>query len=166
MSNTAIVLSPDQERRFIAGYSADLRPAHPWDLDGLAGAGAIRSTAGDMLKYLEANLHPQVAAATRSTKNARTLSAALVRSHELRADVGPDTRIAYGWICEAKSGECMHNGGTGGFSSYAFFNSQGDYAAIVLVNVAIGTRGSFADLLGQHISHRFSGKPAVSLGNW
>jgi len=77
------VCAVEQQRRFIAGYSAALQPAHAWDLDALAGAGAIRSTAGDMLKYLEANLHP------------RTLSAAFARSHELRADVGPGTRIAY-----------------------------------------------------------------------
>jgi len=53
LHDTTIALAPDQERRFIAGYSANLRPAHAWDLVGLAGAGAIRSTADDMLRYLE-----------------------------------------------------------------------------------------------------------------
>jgi serine-type D-Ala-D-Ala carboxypeptidase/endopeptidase len=30
-----------------------------WDLPTLAGAGAIRSTANDMLKFVDANLHPE-----------------------------------------------------------------------------------------------------------
>lgn len=30
-----------------------------WDLDVLAGAGAIRSTTTDMLKFADANLHPE-----------------------------------------------------------------------------------------------------------
>jgi hypothetical protein len=94
------------------------------------------------------------------------LSSALVRSHQLRADVAPDTRIAYAWLYDTKSGNYWHNGGTGGFSSYAFFNPQGNYAAVVLVNVALSRRGSFADQLGQHVSQRFGGKPAVSLANW
>jgi CubicO group peptidase (beta-lactamase class C family) len=38
--------------------TGDHRPARAWDLAAMAGAGAIRSTAADMLTYLEANLHP------------------------------------------------------------------------------------------------------------
>jgi hypothetical protein len=35
-------------------YDGEHKPAHAWDIPALAGAGAIRSTAGDMLTYLEA----------------------------------------------------------------------------------------------------------------
>jgi len=158
LSDTAVELSPDQQRRFIAGHSAALQPVHSWELDSLAGAGAIRSTADDMLKYLEANLAPKRADGS--------ISGALARSHKPLANVAPDKRIAYAWVYETKSGSYWHNGGTGGFSSYAFFNPKGNYAAIVLVNVAVSGRGSFADQLGQHIAERFAGKPAVSLENW
>jgi serine-type D-Ala-D-Ala carboxypeptidase/endopeptidase len=158
LADTAIDLSPDQQRRFIAGYSAALQPAHSWELDSLAGAGAIRSTADDMLKFLEANLSPP--------QLAGSMSAALARSHVPLADVAPDKRIAYAWVYETKTGTYWHNGGTGGFAAYALFNPQAKYAAIVLVNIAVGGRGSFADQLGQHIGQRFAGKPAVSLENW
>jgi hypothetical protein len=94
------------------------------------------------------------------------LTAALVRSQELRADIGPDMRIGYAWAYDGKTGNYWHNGGTGGFTSYAFFNPRGNYGAIVLVNVAISSRGSLADQVGQHISERFAGKPAISLANW
>jgi CubicO group peptidase (beta-lactamase class C family) len=167
LRESTIVLTADQRRRFISGFSGDLRPAHAWDLDGLAGAGAIRSTAGDMLKFLEANLHPQaIATATSSNAAARTLPAALVRSHELHGDVGPGMRVGYAWVYDSNSGTYWHNGGTGGFTSYALFNPRGNYAAIVLVNIAVSGRGSLADQIGQHIGERFAGKPAISLDNW
>jgi len=82
----------------------------------------------------------------------------------LCADVGPGTRIALEWRFEADSGNYWHNGATGGYSAYAFFNPKADYAAVVLVNITLGANGSFADRLGQHISQRLAGKPAISLG--
>ena len=93
MRDTALSLSPEQQNRMIQAYDARHRPAVPWVLDALAGAGAIRATAGDMLTYLEANLHPEDLAS-----GAKTLSAALVQSHELRAAIGPGMRIALAWI--------------------------------------------------------------------
>ena len=58
LNDTAITLSPEQELRFAQGHGDAHQPAHAWKLDALAGAGAIRSTANDMLTYLEAQLHP------------------------------------------------------------------------------------------------------------
>jgi D-alanyl-D-alanine-carboxypeptidase/D-alanyl-D-alanine-endopeptidase len=158
MRDTAIGLSPDQQRRFVQGHSADQNtPAHAWDFDVLAGAGALRSTANDMLTYLEANLHPE--------KSRTTLSSALIQAHELRADVGPDTRIAFAWLYVQETGVYWHNGATGGYSSFCAFNPKENYATVVLLNKSIGQDGSFADLLGEHILQRFAGKPAVSLSD-
>jgi CubicO group peptidase (beta-lactamase class C family) len=163
LKDTTISLAPEQLARFIPGHSGDHQPAHAWDLDAFAGAGAIRSTAGDMLTYLEANLHPDALKPTVKTAAAATLSAALTQQHELRADAMPGTRIALAWLFESESGNYWHNGATGGYSAYAFFNPKGDYAAVVLLNTTLGSTGSFADRLGQHISQRLAGKPAISL---
>ncbi|HMJ63237.1 MAG TPA: serine hydrolase domain-containing protein [Bryobacteraceae bacterium] len=153
LNETTITLTPEQRRRFIEGHDAKHNPAHAWDLDGLAGAGAIRSTASDMLKYLEANLHPDALHAR-----------AFAMSHELRADVSPTMRIGFAWLSNTDSGSYWHNGATGGYSSYALFNPKGNYALVVLFNTSIGgPDGSFADRLGEHISQRLSGKPAISL---
>ena len=165
LKDTTVALSPDQQARFIPGHSGDHRPAHAWDLNALSGAGAIRSTAPDMLGYLEANLHPESLKPIGDSAAAKTLSAALIQQHELRADAGPGTRIALAWLHEDDSGNYWHNGATGGYSSYAFFNPQGDYAAVVLLNATLGPKGSFADRLGQHISQRLAGKPAISLAD-
>ncbi|MGC3980881.1 MAG: serine hydrolase domain-containing protein [Steroidobacteraceae bacterium] len=165
MKDTVIKLSAKQQSRFIEGHLANHRPAHAWDLDGMAGAGAIRSTAADMLTYLEAQLHPQgIKSATTKDANARSLPAAITQAHALQRDAGSNARIAYAWIYNSNTGDYWHNGATGGYSSYAFFNPQQDYAAVVLFNTTPNDRGSFADYLGQHISQRFGGKPAVFLG--
>jgi D-alanyl-D-alanine-carboxypeptidase/D-alanyl-D-alanine-endopeptidase len=92
-----------------------------------------------------------------------TLNQWAIRQCELRADVDSNMRIAFAWLYSAESGDYGHNGGTGGFSSYCFFNPKGNYAGIFLVNATLGNGASIADLLGQHISQRFAGKPAISL---
>ena len=163
LKDTTVALTPEQQARFIPGHDANHRPAHAWDLVAFAGAGAIRSSASDMLTYLEANLHPETLKPAGNSPAATTLAAAIRQQHELRADAFPGTRIALAWLFESESGNYWHNGGTGGYSSYAFFNPKGDYAAVVLLNTTLGTTGSFADRLGQHISQRLAGKPAISL---
>lgn len=169
MHDTAITLSPEQQARFLPGHTGDHRPAHAWDLDAFAGAGAIRSTASDMLIYLEANLHPEQVKPAQASAPARTISAAIVHDHELRADsmggMNSSQKIALAWLYNPATGDFWHNGATGGYSAYAFFNPKGDYAAVVLLNTTIGPQGSFADRIGEHISERFAGKPAISLGD-
>jgi D-alanyl-D-alanine-carboxypeptidase/D-alanyl-D-alanine-endopeptidase len=163
LNDTVINLSPDQQRRFIAGHDAGHRPAHAWDLVAFAGAGAIRSTAGDMLTYVEANLRPESVKAAGA--NGKTLPAALVASHQLLADAFGGQRIAFAWHYEPDTGNYWHNGATGGYSSYAFFNPKAGYAAVVLLNTSIGSDGSFADRLGEHIAQRLAGTSAISLAH-
>jgi CubicO group peptidase (beta-lactamase class C family) len=165
MNDTAIALTSDQQARFIPGHTGDHRPAHAWDLDAFAGAGAIRSTATDMLKYLDANLHPDGLKFTRSSPASKTIAAALVQDHELRADSMGNLKIALAWLFDTQTGNYWHNGATGGYSAYAFFNPKGDYAAVVLFNATISEKGSYADRIGEHISERLAGKPAISLGD-
>jgi serine-type D-Ala-D-Ala carboxypeptidase/endopeptidase len=55
MKSTRITLSPDMERRFAAGHSADLVTVSRWDIPSLAGAGALRSTANDLLIFFGGN---------------------------------------------------------------------------------------------------------------
>ena len=165
MHDTAIALSPSQNERFLPGHTANHRPAHAWDLDAFAGAGAIRSTASDMLTYVEANLHPKEVKPVNASDAAKTISRALAQSHELRADSLAGQRIALAWLYNPKMGTFWHNGSTGGYSAYAFFNPKGNYAGVVLVNTSAGPQGSFADRIGKHIVERLAGKPAVSLGD-
>jgi CubicO group peptidase (beta-lactamase class C family) len=163
LKDTAVKLSPEQQLRLLAGHDEDRRPAPAWNFDAMAGTGAIRSTASDMLKYLEANLHPETLKPDADSPIAATLPAALVQSHQLQADISKGTRIAFAWLYDTETGDYWQNGATGGFSAYAFFNPTGDYAAVVLLNACPGANGVFVDRLGLHIGQRLAGKPAITL---
>jgi D-alanyl-D-alanine-carboxypeptidase/D-alanyl-D-alanine-endopeptidase len=57
MKSTAITLTPSMRARLASGHDEQLRAAKNWDLPVLAGAGALRSTANDMLTFVEAAIH-------------------------------------------------------------------------------------------------------------
>lgn len=163
MHDTGVVLTPEMQARFIPGYDGDHHPAHAWDLDALAGAGGIRSTASDMLIYVEAQLHPdRLTPSVLRQPNGKTLPAAIAKSHLIHADAGSGMHIALNWFRIDETGSYWHNGGTGGYSSYALFNPDKDLGVIVLSNTTVGPN-SITDKLGQHIAQRLSGLAAVSL---
>ena len=163
MKDTAVALTPAMRTRFIQGHDGDHKPVHAWDLAALVGAGGIRSTAADMLTYLEAQLHPDHLPRTvKATAEGKTLAAALAAAHVIHGEAGPGMHIALNWIHVDESGSFWHNGATGGYTSFALFNPDGDYAVIVLGNTGPGER-AFTDDLGMHIAQRLAGKPAVSL---
>jgi CubicO group peptidase (beta-lactamase class C family) len=153
MHDTAITLTPAMAKRFLTGHGAHHEPAHAWDLASLAGAGAIRSTAANMLTYLEAQLHPH-----------GTLAAAITASHTIEGEAEPGMHIALNWFHVDATGRYWHNGATGGFSSFATFDPDRDFAVIVLVNRSIED-GTLADDIGKHVVQRLVGKPAMSLAH-
>jgi len=137
MDDTFITLTPAMKARMAQGHSGPL-PVPYWDLPTLAGAGAIRSTAHDMLIYLAAN------AGLTETPLTTTLQCA----HQARAEAGPGMKVGLGWHIRAgKAGDTIwHNGGTGGFRSFAGFLEDGSRAVVVLTNSDMG-----ADDIGFHI---------------
>ena len=161
MHDTTIKLTPALAKRFLVGHGAHHAVAHAWDLDALAGAGAIRSTAGDMLLYLKAQLHPE-SVVTKGSSEARTLPAAIKASHEPQLDAGRGMHVALNWFRIDEIGEYWHNGATGGYSSFALFDPERDFAVIVLANRSIDD-GTFADDIGKHVTARLLGKPAVTV---
>ena len=56
MPDTGITLSSSMKQRMATGHNAMLAPVANWDFPALAGAGALRSSANDMLSFLEAFL--------------------------------------------------------------------------------------------------------------
>jgi len=162
LRDTVVSLSPEQKARLVPGYDSHHRPARGWDFDALAGCGALRSSAPDMLRYLEANLHPESLALTTGSSAAATLRAALIQSHQLHAD-WPGGQIALAWLYQPTTGDYLHKGGTGGYSSFAFFNPKSDFAVVVLSNIGPSRADSFADRLGDHIRQRLLGERAISL---
>ncbi len=56
MNSTRITLTPEMKARLAAGHNAALQSVENWDSPTLPGAGALRSTANDLLTFLAANL--------------------------------------------------------------------------------------------------------------
>jgi len=52
MNSTRIQLAPELRARLATGHDGDLKAVANWDLPTLAGAGALRSTVNDLLKFL------------------------------------------------------------------------------------------------------------------
>jgi CubicO group peptidase (beta-lactamase class C family) len=163
MRDTAITLTSSMRARLAPGHDPSHAPARGWELDALAGAGAIRSTAADMLTYLDAQLHPERLPRSVSLVAAgRTLRSAITDSHVVHADAGPGMHIALNWMRVDETGSYWHNGATGGYSADAIFSPVRDFAVIVLSNTAPGA-DDFADAVAKHVVQRLSGQPAVSL---
>lgn len=159
MKETFIALPRSLQEHLVPGYDTKLRPAHEWDMASLSGAGGIRSTVNDMLTYLEAQLHPdRLSPSILNSPQGETLPAAIVASQILYREALPGMHIALNWLYVDNSGTYWHNGGTGGFSSYACFNHKDDFGLVVLCNMAAS---AFTDALGRHIALRFTGKPTT-----
>ncbi len=166
MHDTVVTLSAEQKKRFIQGHNAVNDPARPWDLSALAGAGALRSTAPDLLTYLEANLHPErLPTGEPSGSPAATLPLAIALDHQLRADVAPQMKIALAWLYDEPQQEFMHDGGTGGYTSIVGFSPREDRALVVLYNREDITPGKlpFTQRVAANVSGLMKGTPAPPL---
>lgn len=165
MDDTVMTLSPTQQSRLIQGHDAQNHPAGRWDFDAFAGAGALVSTASDMLKYLEASLHPEkLSTAGAADSPSATLPAAIAVDHQLRATgIGP-AKVALAWLYNEQTKIYFHDGGTGGYSSFAAFLPTEDRAIVVLYNRSdVASGNPFAQRVFFNIVGLMSGQPTVKL---
>ncbi len=129
MDHSTITLSADNRKFLAQGYDAELKPVKNWDLDALAGAGAIRGTATDMLKFMAANLGLVDT----------PLKPAMERMRTVRNETGmPHIEIAMAWhiFSEFPPDLYWHNGGTGGYSSFVAMDLAAKKAVVLLCNTA------------------------------
>ena len=137
LKNTRTVLTPKMKDNLAIGHSGGVEVEN-WDLTTLAGAGAIRSTTIDMAKYIKANMGLK--------KN--KLSSAIQLSHQNTRPEGSEPEIGLGWIIMDVEGTeiIWHNGGTGGYRTFAGFINGGDKGVIVMTNTDVSV-----DDIGRHI---------------
>ena len=143
MRRTSIALSPDMRERLATGHDNRFEPVANWDLPTLAGAGALRSTADDMLDLLAAQMGYTSSA----------LAPAMASMLTLRRPAGLAGEIALGWhVLTVGDREIVrHNGGTGGYRSFVGFDPAARAGVIVLTNVSnpVGV-----DDIGMHLLDR------------
>jgi D-alanyl-D-alanine-carboxypeptidase/D-alanyl-D-alanine-endopeptidase len=127
LEDTSITISPGAHERFADAHNRRGRMASHWDLPALAGAGALRSTVADLLRFVELHLREPT---TRLGRAAR-------ETQETRARGGKLLQYL-GWISlplrRSPQRMLLHNGGTGGFRSFIAVVREAGVGVIVLSN--------------------------------
>jgi CubicO group peptidase (beta-lactamase class C family) len=128
LGDTAITLDAGMKARMAQGHDAAGRPLPAWNFDALAAAGALRSTARDLLR---------LAGVCLAAPQGR-LGEALVLSQQCRhQDPGSDARcIGLCWHRDEFGGKrfalVWHNGGTGGCHSFLGILPERRLAVVLL----------------------------------
>jgi CubicO group peptidase (beta-lactamase class C family) len=138
LKDTRIDLSPSMRQRLAQGHGPAGFPVANWDIPTLAGAGALRSTANDMLSFLAANLD-----------SAGPIGEAAEMAREpLRPAGAPRMRIGLAWHILHKVSRTIvwHNGETGGYHSFIGFDPDARRGVVVLSNSATSI-----DDIGMHL---------------
>jgi CubicO group peptidase (beta-lactamase class C family) len=143
MTHTAITLTDAMKAALATGHNDALQPVPLWDLPALAGAGAIRSTANDLLTFLEAALGHRPS----------PLGPAFAATTATRVSGGTNADVGLGWqILKLDGTEIVwHNGGTGGYRSFVGFEPRSRRGVVVLAN-AMTAAG--VDDIGRHLLNR------------
>jgi CubicO group peptidase (beta-lactamase class C family) len=125
LRDTRIVLDEERRARFAPPYDADCNPASEWHLDALAPAGALRSSAGDLLRFAQAMLNPPKS----------KIGDALRKSRD-ELFVGSDGKVivAFGWHKLPNESVITHNGRTGGYASFLTLDLEHNEALVFLTN--------------------------------
>jgi D-alanyl-D-alanine-carboxypeptidase/D-alanyl-D-alanine-endopeptidase len=145
LEDTGVSVSAAARGRFAQGHDRRGRPVPHWDLPVLAGAGALRSTVANLLAFLRLHL----------SEGDSALAHAAVLTHVPRSRHRGLT-VGLGWMRLPLLGTehelLFHNGGTGGFRSFAGFVPASHTAVVVLSNSARSV-----DALGFRILERIGG---------
>ncbi len=139
MNSTYLNTPGRSDKNSATGY-AENKAVKAWtwsDASSMQGAGGLLSNAEDMMKYLLANMNAADNSLGRAMKNA----------HRTRFDIGGPSKmkIGLGWHIR-NDAVIWHNGGTGGFRTFAGFDPAKKMAVVILTNSGAG-----ADDVGFHI---------------
>ncbi len=142
MTSTTVTLSTPMQARLAPGHDRTLQPTKNWDLPSLAGAGALRSSANDVLTFLAAEMGYAQS----------TLAPAMKAMLQPRRPAAgpPGLEVALAWHVITANGKTIlwHNGGTGGYRTYMGFDLEARTGVVVLMN-AVSLAGG--DDIGRHL---------------
>ncbi len=153
MNTTKITFDEQMKQNLAMGYSNGVQVSN-WDLPTLAGAGAIRSSLQDMLRYVAANLGLQKS----------EWLPAMQMTHVARHDKAGGSRVGLAWmITKGNEGDVIwHNGGTGGYRTFAGFVKETGTGVVVLTNSDKGADDIGMKLLNSGATLKIIKKPAVT----
>jgi D-alanyl-D-alanine-carboxypeptidase/D-alanyl-D-alanine-endopeptidase len=143
MESTGIALTDSMKGRLAPGYTSGFSPAANWDLAAFAGAGGVRSTTNDMLRFLRGHLKPR--------RDVLSAAMSLARKVHVRPENGP--RMGLGWHFHGRGSRVGHNGQTGGYHSFVALDPEAGWGLVILSNTATGG----VDALGRRIAELLDG---------
>ena len=128
LHDTRILLNSSMRERLAQGHLSNLKPASNWDLPTLAGAGALRSTANDLIKFVKATCL--------SGDDAPLRPAIDMLVQTRRPTSLPNTEVGLGvFIRTGNNDEIIYKEGeTGGYASFGGFSTKLRSGAVVLSN--------------------------------
>ena len=141
MAHSGFALTPELRGAHALGHSTRGRPQPLGNVRGMLGSGALRTSANDMVRFVEANL------GLRETP----LAAAMRATHATTADRQlPDLNMGLGWLRTTLAGTevVWHNGSTTGFRAYVGLDLAARRGVVILAN-SVTEAG--IDNLGNHL---------------
>lgn len=126
MQATAVELSPSLRERLATPFLSPGAPTCTWECSDLPGAGGIRSSLRDMLKFAAAQLDPP------DSDLGRAIDLAWREQHGAE---GAEPAMALGWHIVENAR--WHNGQTGGSHSMLIVDRDADLAVVLLANTAL-----------------------------
>lgn len=128
LSDTYVADADSADGRLALGYDGSEAVPH-WIFDALAGAGAMRSTASDLMAFLEDQLDP----------DGTPLPEAIRLSRDVHHRADGDLEMGLGWHVDPTigSGLAWHNGATAGFRSFLAFEPEAGVGVVILCNQAV-----------------------------
>lgn len=145
LADTTITLSDEQRSRLAKGHASHGEAVGGWDFDTLAGCGAVRSSARDMLRFAAAHLDPPDG----------PLGEAIELAWRVHQEPLADGDFAMGlaWHVARDGSTRWHNGQTGGYHGMMLVSRPLDAAVVVLANTATGE----VDTLAQNLVMMLAG---------
>ena len=126
MKDTFITLDSEARKRLATPYDMALKQVENWDIPTLAGAGGIRSTCWDMLKFIRANISET------GDLLHKALRLAQGKQHTMANGLG----LALGWHIALDGTTLNHNGQTGGYHGWLAVAPNRKVGVVVLANTA------------------------------
>ncbi|MGZ5877212.1 MAG: serine hydrolase [Bradyrhizobium sp.] len=128
LGDTRISLTDSMRERLAQGHQSSLKPVSNWDFLSLAGAGALRSTANDLLKFMKATSLSEAGAPLRPAIDL------LLQTR--RPTDNTNQTVGLGWFIRSGNDDeiVWKDGGTGGYTSFVGFSTRLRSGAIVLSN--------------------------------
>jgi CubicO group peptidase (beta-lactamase class C family) len=135
MDNT--VADTGSDARLVPGRAISNEPAAPWRYNALAGAGAVRSTIFDLLRFSGEMFEGENGPLAADMKLAATPRAA-----------GDGSSIGLGWHVSSDGRAVWASGGSYGSTAFMAIAPRDHVAVIILCNVGIGFGNATFDDLG------------------